>query len=146
MTKWVDCREDAFILVEGRRELEPLMWCAHCGVTRSSIRRKGPEGDATLCNSCGIRYSKVLAMEESRKKRGEVQSPVDAPSGGSEAGQNSCERISIDNLVNKPPPKREQKSPRANPDALKNMRRLRVKIIPIFKAHDFRKRPIKRVR
>jgi len=37
--------------------------CSFCGTTRSSEWRRGPAGTKSLCNACGLHYSKILKKE-----------------------------------------------------------------------------------
>lgn len=32
--------------------------CAQCGIERTPLKRRGPDGPSTLCNACGMKYSK----------------------------------------------------------------------------------------
>ncbi|PVV01101.1 hypothetical protein BB560_004494 [Smittium megazygosporum] len=41
--------------------------CLSCGVTHSPEWRKGPEGVKTLCNACGLRYSRSLKKESEKQ-------------------------------------------------------------------------------
>jgi len=41
--------------------------CYQCGSRSSPEWRRGPEGPKTLCNACGIRYSKKLQLERKEK-------------------------------------------------------------------------------
>ncbi|CCE66085.1 hypothetical protein TPHA_0O01160 [Tetrapisispora phaffii CBS 4417] len=36
--------------------------CVHCGVTETVEWRKGPQGNHTLCNSCGLFYRRLLGF------------------------------------------------------------------------------------
>lgn len=49
---------------------EPLKSCRDCGRTKTNQWRSGPEGMSTLCNACGMRYTRRL------KKHGSSFSPV----------------------------------------------------------------------
>lgn len=35
--------------------------CAQCGTDRTPLKRRGPDGPSTLCNACGMKYSKSVA-------------------------------------------------------------------------------------
>lgn len=37
--------------------------CAQCQSTDSPEWRKGPNGPKELCNACGLRYAKTLAVK-----------------------------------------------------------------------------------
>ena len=39
------------------------LWCRYCGAEYTKEWRKGPYGPKTLCNACGIQYSKMIADE-----------------------------------------------------------------------------------
>ncbi|KAL6609850.1 hypothetical protein ACP70R_039819 [Stipagrostis hirtigluma subsp. patula] len=41
-------------------------WCRHCGSTQTMQWRTGPEGAKTLCNACGLRWSKLVASGKRR--------------------------------------------------------------------------------
>jgi len=54
-----------------RRDLH----CHVCGATDTPEWRRGPEGDHTLCNACGLHYAKALKKEkEAREKEGRKHS------------------------------------------------------------------------
>ncbi|ELR16490.1 GATA zinc finger domain containing protein [Acanthamoeba castellanii str. Neff] len=54
-----------------RRDLH----CHVCGVTDTPEWRRGPDGDHTLCNACGLHYAKALKKEkEAREKEGRKHS------------------------------------------------------------------------
>lgn len=42
------------------------MRCAVCGATETSEWRRGPDDRKSLCNACGLRYSKMLRKELAR--------------------------------------------------------------------------------
>jgi len=50
--------------------------CSMCGVTKTPEWRRGPTGDHTLCNACGLQYAKTLKKQrkekEGRKSKGEM--------------------------------------------------------------------------
>jgi len=41
--------------------------CETCGKSRSPEWRKGPSGEKTLCNACGLRYSRSLKKKEGQQ-------------------------------------------------------------------------------
>lgn len=43
--------------------------CAMCGVTKTPEWRRGPSGDHTLCNACGLQYAKSLKKQKKDKER-----------------------------------------------------------------------------
>lgn len=54
--------------VEMKKKRKPRMRitgrvCTHCGATKTTEWRMGPEGRGTLCNACGLRYRKKLLMD-----------------------------------------------------------------------------------
>lgn len=50
---------------EARGEIgSSVRHCHQCNTTRSPEWRSGPLGSKTLCNACGIRYSKTLRQEK----------------------------------------------------------------------------------
>ncbi|CEI97038.1 Putative GATA zinc finger domain-containing protein 14 [Rhizopus microsporus] len=38
--------------------------CQSCGTQSSPEWRRGPSGHKTLCNACGLRYSRSIARQE----------------------------------------------------------------------------------
>jgi hypothetical protein len=79
-----DCLEKpqgGFVLRPRRFKKKKLMWdslkenkkgsgdeavrrvCSFCGTTRSAEWRRGPAGTKSLCNACGLHYSKILKRE-----------------------------------------------------------------------------------
>eukprot|EP00002_Diphylleia_rotans_P034149 TRINITY_DN7317_c0_g2_i4.p2 TRINITY_DN7317_c0_g2~~TRINITY_DN7317_c0_g2_i4.p2 ORF type:complete len:121 (-),score=17.05 TRINITY_DN7317_c0_g2_i4:621-983(-) len=42
--------------------------CESCGVRESPEWRRGPTGDLTLCNACGLRFKKSQAEQTESKK------------------------------------------------------------------------------
>eukprot|EP01121_Diplochlamys_sp_Union-15-3_P010023 TRINITY_DN2769_c0_g1_i2.p1 TRINITY_DN2769_c0_g1~~TRINITY_DN2769_c0_g1_i2.p1 ORF type:complete len:109 (-),score=18.86 TRINITY_DN2769_c0_g1_i2:19-345(-) len=39
------------------------MYCRSCGVTKTTEWRRGPDGCKSLCNACGLHFSKILKKE-----------------------------------------------------------------------------------
>ncbi|KAI9493111.1 GATA zinc finger-domain-containing protein [Zychaea mexicana] len=37
--------------------------CAKCHTSKSPEWRRGPSGDKTLCNACGLRFSRLIAKQ-----------------------------------------------------------------------------------
>lgn len=69
--------------------------CTSCGTTNSPEWRKGPAGIKTLCNACGLRYSRAQARKA--KKAAKEADALIAASGGAPAStsnNNSAENIS----------------------------------------------------
>jgi len=48
--------------VKKRRNTEHL-FCRHCGTTETPEWRRGPDGRKSLCNACGLYYSKMIKRE-----------------------------------------------------------------------------------
>jgi hypothetical protein len=46
----------------------PHLRCTFCGTRDTPEWRKGPEGNNTLCNACGIRWGKEMRQKKSLKK------------------------------------------------------------------------------
>lgn len=46
-----------------RRSRKPHAPCSHCGATETPLWRKGPEGNNSLCNSCGVYYMRKRTLE-----------------------------------------------------------------------------------
>jgi len=57
-------REQRLKRVVKKLKLNPSLHCQQCGTKNTPEWRKGPNGRNTLCNACGIKYSK-----EKRQKR-----------------------------------------------------------------------------
>lgn len=43
---------------------KPGLKCLSCGTTETPEWRKGPQGSNTLCNACGIRWSKKMRAQK----------------------------------------------------------------------------------
>ncbi|KAJ3101397.1 blue light receptor [Phlyctochytrium planicorne] len=77
-----------------RKSKVPLeeLFCRQCGSTQSPEWRKGPLGPKTLCNACGLAYSKKLQKEkkkqqkEAEKEGGEKASGSSKKGGGDDSG------------------------------------------------------------
>lgn len=50
----------------------PFNGCQHCGTGSTPEWRKGPDGNSTLCNACGLRYAKSL-------KKGQAKASLTRP-------------------------------------------------------------------
>jgi ribosomal protein L37E len=48
--------------VKKRRNTEHL-YCRHCGTTETPEWRRGPDGRKSLCNACGLYFSKMIKRE-----------------------------------------------------------------------------------
>eukprot|EP01112_Ceratiomyxa_fruticulosa_P002028 TRINITY_DN12174_c0_g2_i1.p1 TRINITY_DN12174_c0_g2~~TRINITY_DN12174_c0_g2_i1.p1 ORF type:complete len:186 (+),score=20.47 TRINITY_DN12174_c0_g2_i1:452-1009(+) len=64
--------------------LFPFLVCLVCKTTQSPQWRRGPSGQKTLCNACGIKYQNMIKKEQEVKQECTVY------------------KISIDNLVGNP--------------------------------------------
>ncbi|SAM00226.1 hypothetical protein [Absidia glauca] len=49
---------------------QPLKRCVRCGTNNSPEWRRGPTGHKTLCNACGLRYSRLMSKQQSGTKLG----------------------------------------------------------------------------
>lgn len=47
----------------------PNWECANCGTNVTPERRSGPQGRASLCNSCGIKYYRPLHEDKRRIRK-----------------------------------------------------------------------------
>jgi hypothetical protein len=54
---------------QSEKSTEALV-CRVCGATETSEWRRGPDGAKSLCNACGLHYSKILRKERSYFARG----------------------------------------------------------------------------
>jgi hypothetical protein len=74
-----------------RRNRQARSWpnwrCVECNTHNTPERRKGPKGDKSLCNRCGIRWSKFLKWKESLKRK--------------QFDESVQQRMSIETLLNK---------------------------------------------
>eukprot|EP01114_Cavostelium_apophysatum_P001834 TRINITY_DN11606_c0_g1_i1.p1 TRINITY_DN11606_c0_g1~~TRINITY_DN11606_c0_g1_i1.p1 ORF type:complete len:294 (-),score=35.64 TRINITY_DN11606_c0_g1_i1:11-892(-) len=43
--------------------------CTSCGVTKTPEWRRGPSGDHTLCNACGLQYAKTVKKKKKENER-----------------------------------------------------------------------------
>ncbi|EGC35387.1 hypothetical protein DICPUDRAFT_55210 [Dictyostelium purpureum] len=46
-----------------RRKNHTSLFCRHCGTTDTPEWRRGPDGRKSLCNACGLHYSKLVKRE-----------------------------------------------------------------------------------
>ncbi|KYQ99760.1 putative GATA-binding transcription factor [Tieghemostelium lacteum] len=46
-----------------RRKNHTSLFCRHCGTTDTPEWRRGPDGRKSLCNACGLHYSKLVKKE-----------------------------------------------------------------------------------
>lgn len=63
LQRWRDCTEQAQRAIKERSVL-PIVTCAQCGDTRTSLLRVGPSGERTLCNKydCSCNGSRNLTL------------------------------------------------------------------------------------
>jgi len=55
-----------------RKEKRPNRVCYHCGSKDTTHWRCGPNGKNTLCNACGLQYSKVLRKTNQCSEKGKI--------------------------------------------------------------------------
>ncbi|RKO96988.1 hypothetical protein CAUPRSCDRAFT_7195, partial [Caulochytrium protostelioides] len=53
--------------------------CQSCGTTQSSEWRKGPHGPKTLCNACGLIYSKRIRQQQESEQQQQQQQQQPSP-------------------------------------------------------------------
>lgn len=59
----------------GQQDFRLLLWiCGKCSKEYYGRRRKGPDGNATLCNKCGLRYWRSEQRRKAAKKLEEQSS------------------------------------------------------------------------
>jgi len=57
----------------GRKRIDKTkFYCRECGSKDTPEWRRGPEGKNTLCNACGLQYSKRLKMEKNAANRADL--------------------------------------------------------------------------
>jgi hypothetical protein len=60
------------IVPKRRRRGDGQRRCLQCGTTNSRNWRKGPEGPASLCNSCGIKYYRLRKAKGKKKTKAQA--------------------------------------------------------------------------
>lgn len=55
--------------------------CATCGTSNSPEWRKGPDGTKSLCNACGLRYSRTISRTKKKEERALIAAEVAANGG-----------------------------------------------------------------
>lgn len=55
--------------------------CASCGTSNSPEWRKGPDGTKSLCNACGLRYSRTISRMKKKEERAIIAAEVAANGG-----------------------------------------------------------------
>lgn len=55
--------------------------CASCGTSNSPEWRKGPDGTKSLCNACGLRFSRNISRARKREERARLAAEVAANGG-----------------------------------------------------------------
>ncbi|EGG21509.1 GATA-binding transcription factor [Cavenderia fasciculata] len=63
--------------------------CQHCNVTETPEWRRGPNGDHTLCNACGLHYAKTLKKQNKEKERIEKEKAAKAAAEGTDQKDNN---------------------------------------------------------
>ncbi|GAA5910992.1 hypothetical protein JCM6882_006741 [Rhodosporidiobolus microsporus] len=63
----------------------PQKSCANCGRTSSAEWRSGPTGPKTLCNACGLRWSKAKSQAAAKERKAKEQENVRLASERAEA-------------------------------------------------------------
>ncbi|EGG24499.1 putative GATA-binding transcription factor [Cavenderia fasciculata] len=54
---------------ESKRKKNHTMLCRHCGTNSTPEWRRGPDGRKSLCNACGLHYSKTIKRETINKQQ-----------------------------------------------------------------------------
>lgn len=60
----------------GRRSLKENLICAVCKTTETPEWRRGPNGPATLCNACGIRWANKIKKERNSRLKHSIESLI----------------------------------------------------------------------
>jgi hypothetical protein len=76
--------------------------CHMCGVTETPEWRRGPAGDHTLCNACGLHYAKSLKKQ--RKERDSRKHSIDMLLNENQQSQNNGENPATPTSPNSTPP------------------------------------------
>eukprot|EP00727_Mastigamoeba_balamuthi_P009775 m51a1_g542 putative gata-binding transcription factor (226) ;mRNA; f:424345-425591 len=71
--------DDAASKRRGRPPLKKPMFCMQCGTTSTPEWRRGERGPNTLCNACGLQYSKRRRIEREAKKRCAIDNVLNPP-------------------------------------------------------------------
>lgn len=53
------------------------MYCHACGTTETPEWRRGPDGNKSLCNACGLHFAKIVRTERERREAA-AEAPVAA--------------------------------------------------------------------
>eukprot|EP01089_Gocevia_fonbrunei_P014992 TRINITY_DN4275_c0_g1_i2.p1 TRINITY_DN4275_c0_g1~~TRINITY_DN4275_c0_g1_i2.p1 ORF type:complete len:120 (+),score=28.58 TRINITY_DN4275_c0_g1_i2:50-409(+) len=65
--------DDLQPVLSGGRKKKPSsrrnLHCYSCGVTETPEWRRGPDGEHTLCNACGLHYAKSLKKDKEKKDK-----------------------------------------------------------------------------
>ncbi|KAK0535179.1 hypothetical protein OC842_002408 [Tilletia horrida] len=61
--------------MHGQQHQVPPKMCASCGTTNSPEWRRGPSGHKTLCNACGLRYSRSVLRAKKREEKRKASEP-----------------------------------------------------------------------
>lgn len=54
--------------------------CTSCGTSNSPEWRKGPSGQKTLCNACGLRFSRSISRQQKKTEKARQQAGISAKS------------------------------------------------------------------
>lgn len=66
----------------GRPPVKKPLQCAECGTSNTPEWRRGKDGPNTLCNACGLQFSKRLRQEKEAKRRtNSIENVLNYPSG-----------------------------------------------------------------
>jgi len=72
--------------------------CHACGVTETPEWRRGPDGDHTLCNACGLHYAKALKKEKEEREKSAQQKEEQVRNLNQDVGMILNEKFDFKNL------------------------------------------------
>jgi len=61
---------------EPAEDPDEARFCKACGITTTPQWRRGPDGERSLCNACGLHYYKCLQREKTVERKREVGTPL----------------------------------------------------------------------
>lgn len=73
-----------FPFQEKRASTHPNQSCRQCGATETPEWRRGPDGSHTLCNACGLRFSKQLRKRGEEEVAAALEAAAQAPQGNTD--------------------------------------------------------------